>query len=132
MIQHSSVLCVARPTDNLVDIARMYQKGLGFKRLKAFENRAGEEGIILGLPGQAYHLEFTRYKNEQVGKAPTEDNLLVFYIPDTEEWQQTCVCMEAAGFNCVESHSPHWDTEGRSFEDIDGYRVVLQNTQSNH
>lgn len=132
MIQQSSKLCVARPTDNLVRIAKMYQRGLGFKRLNVFENRAGEEGIILGLPGQSYHLEFTRHRDEKVGRAPTEENLLVFYIPNTDEWQQTCNCMEAAGFKSVTAYSPHWDTEGRTFEDIDGYRVVLQNCPCPH
>lgn len=132
MIQHSSKMCVARPTDNLVRIAKMYQRGLGFKRLDAFENRAGAEGIILGLPGQAYHLEFTRHREETVGKAPTEENLLVFYIPDADEWQNTCHAMESAGFKSVEARSPFWDTEGRTFEDIDGYRVVLQNCSSTH
>lgn len=132
MIQHSNVMCVARPTDHLVRVAKMYQKGLGFKRLDAFENRAGAEGIILGLPGQGYHLEFTRHRDKKVGRAPTEENLLVFYIPDPDEWQQTCHSMEAAGFKSVEAFSPHWDTEGRTFEDLDGYRVVLQNSGSSH
>jgi len=34
--------------------------------------------------------------------------------------------MLAAGFAPVASFNPYWDDRGRSFEDPDGYRVVLQ------
>jgi hypothetical protein len=34
--------------------------------------------------------------------------------------------MVAAGFREVPSFNPYWDTQGRTFEDHDGYRVVLQ------
>jgi len=35
--------------------------------------------------------------------------------------------MLAAGFRAVRPQNPYWDQEGRSFADLDGYRVVLQN-----
>jgi hypothetical protein len=31
------------------------------------------------------------------------------------------------GFTPVKSWNPYWDDRGRSFEDPDGYRVVIQN-----
>ena len=34
--------------------------------------------------------------------------------------------MLAAGFAPVASYNPYWDSSGRTFEDLDGYRVVLQ------
>jgi len=118
---------VARPTDNLAAIAKMYEKGLGFKRLSFFENHAGFDGVILGHKKHAYHLEFTHQLGTEVGKAPSEDNLLVFYVPDEDQWQNTCNMMEMAGFKDVQSSNPYWDAEGRTFEDIDGYRVVIEN-----
>ena len=36
--------------------------------------------------------------------------------------------MLAAGFRSVSSANPYWDVRGRTFEDLDGYRVVLQNS----
>jgi hypothetical protein len=45
----------------------------------------------------------------------------------TEDWRASCARMEAAGFADVASFNPHWDPCGRTFEDLDGYRVVLQN-----
>jgi hypothetical protein len=35
--------------------------------------------------------------------------------------------MIVAGYEPVPSFNPYWDRAGRTFEDPDGYRVVLQN-----
>ena len=35
--------------------------------------------------------------------------------------------MEEAGYVAVPSLNPYWDRRGRTFEDPDSYRVVLQN-----
>jgi hypothetical protein len=35
--------------------------------------------------------------------------------------------MELAGFMFVPSYNPYWYQDGRTFEDADGYRVVLEN-----
>ncbi len=53
--------------------------------------------------------------------------MLVFYIPDRTEWEASCARMMEAGFRGVISCNPYWDVRGRTFEDLDGYRVVLQN-----
>ncbi|HEY6823579.1 MAG TPA: VOC family protein, partial [Steroidobacteraceae bacterium] len=42
------------------------------------------------------------------------------------EWQLACERMTAAGFAAVSSFNPYWNLRGRSFQDPDGYRVVLQ------
>jgi hypothetical protein len=34
--------------------------------------------------------------------------------------------MDAAGFQTVGSFNPYWNTRGRTYQDADGYRVVLQ------
>ncbi len=122
-------LRVARPTDNLAAITDMYRGGLGLSVLAAFEDHGGFDGIILGLANHPYHLEFTHHRGESVGRAPTQDNLLVFYIPETAEWEVSCGRMRSAGFREVPSYNPYWETSGRTFEDIDGYRVVLQNAE---
>lgn len=121
-----SIVRIARPTDNLAEVASMYCSGLGFEKLSAFEDHAGFNGVIIGHPGQPYHLEFTSQNGHSVGSAPTKDHLLAFYIPEYEEWKSTCQKMVAAGFIDVASYNPYWDVEGRTFEDLDGYRVVLQ------
>jgi hypothetical protein len=122
-----STMRVVRPTDNLAAIAEMYAKGLGFDVLAEFEDRRGFEGVILGHPKEPYHIEFTSERGHKAGKAPTRDHLLVFYIPDKNDWEAGCAQMISAGFRKMPSYNPYWDLQGRTFEDIDGYRVVLQN-----
>ena len=122
-----STMRVARPTDNLAAIAEMYAKGLGFAVLAEFKDHRGFDGVILGHPRQPYHIEFTSQRGHKVGKAPTQDHLLVFYVPDKDQWEAGGAQMISAGFHEVPSYNPYWDLQGKTFEDIDGYRVVLQN-----
>src|SRR5262249_1587467 len=78
-------LRVARPSDDLAAVVRFYRDGLGLDVLSAFQDHDGFDGVMLGRQGAGYHLEFTRKEGHQVGQAPTEDNLLVFYLPDPAE-----------------------------------------------
>ena len=118
---------VARPTNRLRELSRMYAEGLGFEVLGEFVNHRGFDGVILGHPSATYHLEFTAQRDHVAALAPDADHLLVFYIPDQSDWDDACARMTAAGFQPVPSWNPYWDENGRTFEDIDGYRVVLQN-----
>lgn len=129
MIPKSAIMRVARPTDRLAEITEMYSSGLGFRVLASFRNHDGFDGAILGHPSHAYHLEFTHHSGSEVGRAPTKDNLLVFYVPDKTEWAASCDAMEKSGFLRVTSYNSYWDSVGRTYEDADGYRVVLQNAE---
>ena len=120
------VMRVARPTDNLAAIKDMYMAGLAMPLLREFTDHDGFSGVMIGYPGGAYHLEFTAKTGHTVGQAPTEDNLLVFYHPEHGDWQECCARMLAAGFAEVKSFNPYWDVSGRTFADVDEYRVVLQ------
>lgn len=122
-----TVLRVARPTDHLEEVIRFYTEGLGLSILDSFEDHEGFDGVMVGLPGGAYHLEFTRKHGHSAGRAPTQDNLLVFYIDDKQEWLNAIQRMAAAGYKPVASFNPYWDRLGQSYEDPDGYRVVIQN-----
>ena len=121
-------LRVARPTDNLPDILRFYRDGLGFEVIASFEDHEGFDGVMLGHRGAPYHLEFTVKHGHAAGRAPTQDNLLVFYLPDAAAWQGAFNRMAQHGYEPVPSFNPYWDKLGKTFEDADGYRVVLQNT----
>jgi hypothetical protein len=119
-------LRVARPTNRLTEIAEMYRIGLAFETIGQFIDHDGFDGVILGHSGHAYHLEFTAKRGQIVDAIPTPEHLLVFYIPDPRQWDARCARMIAAGFRSVPSFNPYWDVGGRTFEDLDGYRVVLQ------
>ncbi|MCP4425153.1 MAG: VOC family protein [Chloroflexi bacterium] len=120
-------LRIARPTDNLSEVVRFYRDGLGLDALASFENHSDFDGVMLGCKGLPYHLEFTHHRGHKVGKAPSQDNLLVFYMPDKIEWTNAVERMRQHGYEPVKSYNPYWDEKGKTFEDIDGYRVVLQN-----
>ncbi len=126
MSQPIPVLRVARPSDNLDALLGFYQAGLGLELLYRFADHAGFDGVMLGRPGWPYHLEFTRAHGHAAGRAPSADNLLVFYLPDAAEWRAAVQRMRDAGFPPVPSFNPYWDRDGLTFEDPDGYRVVLQ------
>ena len=121
----ATTLRVARPTDQLAEVVRFYEIGLGFERLASFDDHDGFDGVMLGVPGASYHLEFTTTRRHRAGRAPTQDHLLVFYLPDAAEWQAATARLEALGHAPVPSHNPYWDREGKTYEDADGYRVVL-------
>ena len=120
---------VARPTDRLDEVVRFYTEGVGLTRLGSFEDHDGFDGVMLGVPGASYHLEFTRKRDHSFGRAPTEDHLIVFYLPDQREWEAAVKRMIAAGYEPVPAFNPYWDRAGRTFEDPDGYRVVIQNAE---
>jgi catechol 2,3-dioxygenase-like lactoylglutathione lyase family enzyme len=122
-----ALLRVARPTDDLDAVVNFYRDGLGMELLGSFENHDGFDGVMLGSKGAAYHLEFAHKAGQRAGKAPSEDNLLVFYLPDAGEWHTAVNRLERAGYHPVKSFNPYWDKRGKTFEDPDGYRVVLQN-----
>jgi len=122
-------LRVARPTGQLERLATMYQEGLGFQELGSFRGHDGFDGVMLGHTDHGYHLELTCQRGGSQPVRPDPESLLVFYLPDTGEWDTVCGRMTEAGFIPVASHNPYWDARGRTFEDPDGYRVVLQNAE---
>jgi uncharacterized glyoxalase superfamily protein PhnB len=123
-------LRVARPTDNVEALLPFYRDGLGLEVLYRFAEHDGFDGIMLGSRGAPYHFEFTKAHGHVAGRSPTQDNLLIFYLPAVEEWQAAVDRLEAAGFPAVPAFNAFWDQQGRTFEDPDGYRVVIQNAAS--
>jgi len=127
VVLRSAHLRIARATDNLPEVVRFYRDGLGFDVLSSFADHAGFDGVMLGHAAAGYHLEYTHHRGESVGRASTEENLLVFYLPDRAEWQQLVDRLLAPGFPRVRSANPYWEERGATFEDPDGYRIVLEN-----
>lgn len=121
------ILRVARATNDLAAVLRFYRDGCGFAVISSFSDHDGFDGVMLGQPHASYHLEFTHKRGHDAGRAPTQDNLLVFYLPDQTEWQRAVTQMHAHGFAPVSAFNPYWDMHGLTFEDCDGYRLVFQN-----
>ena len=117
---------LARPVTDLRRTEMLYCEGLGLTRLGHFDNHDGFDGVMLGEPGGGYHLEFTYCRTHPVAPSPTEEDLLVFFLPDRQDWLNRCEALLAAGFTPVASLNPYWERDGRTFADHDGYRIVLQ------
>jgi len=122
-------LRIARPVGALDRSVGMYRKGLGLKEIGRFENHDGFDGVMLGRPDLHYHFEFTYCRAHPVVPTPTPEDLLVFYLPNVNEWQQVCVAVLEAGFVEVSSFNPYWRQRGRTFEDYDHYRIVLEQAE---
>jgi catechol 2,3-dioxygenase-like lactoylglutathione lyase family enzyme len=117
---------VARPTDRLAEVVRFYTDGLGLEEIGSFEGHAGYDGVLVGLPRAEYHLEFTTRAEGSPGAAPSRDNLLVLYVGDERGRDEIAAQLRALGSEPVASENPYWaDAAGLTFEDPDGWRVVL-------
>jgi catechol 2,3-dioxygenase-like lactoylglutathione lyase family enzyme len=116
---------IARPTDRLAEVVSFYRDALGLDEIASFEGHAGYEGVMLALPGRRDHLEFTHHESGSPCPAPTKDNLLVFYVADEGVIRQMAARLERHGHEEVEPENPYWAEGGLTFEDPDGWRVVL-------
>ncbi len=118
---------VARPTDKLDEVVRFYSEGLGLKIIGSFQEHEGYAGVLLGLPGNEYHLEFTQHSQGSACPAPSRDNLLVLYIANAEAIERIASRLSAMGYRGVHPANPYWKEKGLTIEDPDGWRVVLMN-----
>jgi catechol 2,3-dioxygenase-like lactoylglutathione lyase family enzyme len=119
---------VARPTDRLEEVVRFYCDGLGLPELYRFADHDGYDGVMLGLPRRSYHLEFTRHRDGSPCPAPSLDNLLVFYIPQASHFERLRDRLIALGHEPVAPENPYWLDKSLTFEDPDGWRIVLCQT----
>ena len=97
---------IARPTDRLADIVAFYRDAVGLTVLGAFVDHDGVDGALLGFAGATWHLEFT-------------------HLPDADAFEAARARMARRGHAAVAALNPYWDRIGRTYEDPDGYRVVL-------
>jgi hypothetical protein len=117
---------IARPTDQLDEVARFYREGLGLPEIGRFAGHAGYRGVLLGLPGTQYHLEFTQHDHGSPGQAPSRDNLLVLYLDGLPQAEQAASRLAALGYPRVDAENPYWTDNGAiTVEDPDHWRVVL-------
>lgn len=118
-------LRIARATDDLERVSIMYSEGLGLKILGSFKDHAGFDGVMLGAEGVDYHFEFTHERGQRAPRSHSPEQLVVFYVDSIEQMEDLKNRMVSAGFRIAKSHNPYWDQHGHTFEDFEGYRIVL-------
>ena len=116
---------IARPTYQLEKVVDFYKNGLGLSEIGSFNDHEGFSGVMLGLPDETYHLEFTQHKKGSPCPAPSKDNLLVFYFHDKEQRNKVAERLFSMGHFEVEPENPYWKKQGITIEDPDKWRIVL-------
>lgn len=117
-------LRIARHTTDLNRIIDFYGRILGLVVLGDFKDHHSYSGVFMGIPGQAWHLEFTLSANPPEHK-PDDDDLLVFYASSLEEFAAMKTRFVKNRVKRAAPRNPYWEKNGITFEDPDGYRVVI-------
>ncbi|AEN13280.1 MULTISPECIES: VOC family protein [unclassified Streptomyces] len=120
-------LRIARPSRDLEAAEVFWVAGLGLDVLYRHEadGTSGEHALLMvGWPDASWHLELVRDPAAPVDPRPTPEDLLVVYlgepVPDSLTER-----LERHGGKRVPAHNPYWDTWGVTFQDPDGYLLVL-------
>ena len=114
-------LRVARHTDRLEEVVAFYRDGLGLPEIGRFRDHDGYDGVFLDIPGTGAHLELTA-GGRHGAPTPHPESLLVVYVGDDAGLQAIAARM---GTEPTTSANPYWAAHGLTFEDPDGFRVVL-------
>lgn len=118
---------IARHTHQFQKIVEFYRDLIGLPEIGSFSEHDRYDGIMLGLPGQEYHLEFTTHPDSTPASSPSRDNLLVFYINNQKAIAQIVERLREGGYRPVKPENPYWAKGGVTFEDPDGWGVVFMN-----
>ena len=117
-------LRIARHTTNIDVIQQFYVQFLGLERLGEFHGHDGYDGIFIGHSDLDWHLEFT-VSDHAPDHKPDDDDLLVFYIEDKNEFNSIVSRGIDLQFDKLNTRNPYWDLKGNTYEDPDGFRVVI-------
>jgi GNAT superfamily N-acetyltransferase len=112
---------VARHTERLAEVVAFYRDGLGLREIGGFRDHAGYDGVFLEVRGTGAHLEFTAGGDHGAPVAHPE-SLLVFYLGDEDAVQSVAGRL---GADPVAPANPYWAEHALTFEDPDGFGVVL-------
>jgi ribosomal protein S18 acetylase RimI-like enzyme len=114
-------LRVARHTQRLEEVVAFYRDGIGLPEVGRFKDHDGYDGIFLAIPGAGAHLELTS-GGVHGAPEPHPESLLVLYVGDASTMRDIAVRL---GTGPVPSSNPYWARHALTFEDPDGFRVVI-------
>lgn len=114
-------LRVARHTERLDELVAFYRDGVGLTEIGGFRDHDGYDGVFLELPGTGTHLELTAGGRNGAPESHPEA-LLVLYLGDDEAVRTVVARL---GTDPVPPANPYWAAHALTFEDPDGFRIVL-------
>jgi catechol 2,3-dioxygenase-like lactoylglutathione lyase family enzyme len=112
---------VARHTERLDEVVAFYRDGIGLPEVGGFRDHDGYDGVFLALPGSGAHLELTA-GGSHGAPAPHPESLLVLYLGGEEAVRAVAARL---GTDPIDPANPYWAERGLTFEDPDGFRIVL-------
>jgi len=116
---------VARPTDRLEAMVGFWRDAIGLTEIGRFADHAGYDGVMLGLPGSGWHLEFTHHRDGSPPPPPDPESLLVLYFPDAGRRDAVVAGLAALGHHPVAPRNPYWRRHAVQVNDPDGWGVML-------
>jgi ribosomal protein S18 acetylase RimI-like enzyme len=114
-------LRVARHTQRLDEVVAFYRDGIGLPEIGRFKDHDGYDGVFLAIPGAGAHLELTT-GGLHGAPEPHPETLLVLYVGDASTMRDMAVRLRTGP---VPSSNPYWARHALTFEDPDGFRVVI-------
>ena len=114
-------LRIARHTERLDEVIAFYRDGIGLPEVGVFRDHDGYLGVFLQVPGSGAHLELTT-GGAPSAPEPHPESLLVLYLGDDAAVQEVAARLD---LDPVPPANPYWGEHGLTFEDPDGFRVVL-------
>lgn len=114
-------LRIARHTERLDEVVAFYRDGIGLHEVGGFRDHEGYDGVFLAVPGTGAHLELTTGGRHGAPK-PHPESLLVLYLGDEDAVRAVAARLDG---DPVAPANPYWAEHGLTFEDPDGFRVVL-------
>src|SRR5258708_37785843 len=97
---------IARPTDKLGEVLDFYCRDLGLPELyRTIAN--GYHVVMVGLPGDKYHLEFTSHDDGSPGRAPSDENCSSSISP-----RRTRCSTSLTGSASADMNPSGWTTRG--------------------
>lgn len=112
-------------TERLEECVRFYHELVGLPILGRFEDHAGYDGVILGLPDSRAQLELTTHRLGSPASPSAPDDLLVLYLDDRGAAEAIALRCRDAGLEEVAPDNPYWDGRAALLRDPDGRTLVL-------
>ena len=114
-------LRVARHTQRIEEVVAFYRDGIGLPEIGRFRDHESYDGVFLAIPGTPAHLELTS-GGAHGPPVPHPESLLVLYVGDASAVREIEGRLRA---DPIAPANPYWAKHGHTFEDPDGFRVVL-------
>ena len=109
-----------QPTATAAEITGARRRRRGTE-IGGFRDHGGYDGVFLAVPGTGAHLELTAGGGHGA-PAPHPESLLVLYLGGGETVRAVAARL---GVDPIPPANPYWTEHGLTFEDPDGFRVVL-------